>query len=89
MADYFELDLSKSKKVGQGVAHEFHYYTTKIMVKMEDRHHSYQQLVSTIVPETDVHKDVILGTEFLQDFAITFDYPKRTIKLTEKTNKTG
>ena len=87
MAEYFELELSKGKKVAQGVAHEFHYYTTKITIKIENKHQPYQKTVAAIVPETDLHKDIILGTEFLQNFVVTLDYPKRVIKLTEKIEK--
>jgi predicted aspartyl protease len=87
MADYFGLPLSKGKKTAQGVAHEFTYHTTKINVKIEHPHRSHQVSVTAIVPEEDEHQDIILGTEFLQDFIVTLDYPQGTIKLTENTRK--
>ena len=85
MADYFELVLSKKKEEAQGVGQTIEYRTATITLRIEHPHHAYQKKVQVIVPETDVHKDIILGTEFLQDFIVTLDYPKRIIKLTEKT----
>ncbi len=83
-ADYFKLPLSEEIFKAQGAEHEFEYKTSKIYFKLENPHKSYRKLLEVMVPvKTPMHKDIILGTEFLKDFIVELNYNRGTIKLTE------
>lgn len=83
-AEYFELPLSEETFTAQGAEQEFEYKTSKIYLKLENPHKQYKKLLKVMVPiKTTMHKDIILGTEFLKDFTIELNYKKATIKLTE------
>ncbi|GEM_PF-2629270 len=83
-AEYFELPLSEETFKAQGAEQEFEYKTSKIQFKLENPHKTYRKLLEVMVPiKTAMHKDIILGTEFLKDFIVELNYKKGTIKLTE------
>lgn len=83
-AEYFELPLSKEIFKAQGAEQEFEYRTSKIYFKLEHPHKSYRKLLEVMVPiKATMHKDIILGTEFLKDFIVELNYKKGTIKLAE------
>lgn len=87
IADYFELPLHGKTFSGASISSDFEYKLSKINIKLEHAHKSWNQLITTTVPLTEYHNDIILGTDFLQNFIVTFDYPKRTIKLNEVVDK--
>ena len=85
LAEYFELLLSEETFTVQGAEQEFEYRTAKLFVKLEHPHKSYRKILSFMIPvKTIIIKEIILGTEFLKDFTVTFDYQNETIKLIEK-----
>lgn len=82
IAEYFELELSRDTKVCQGAETEFEYKTSEINLELKKGHESFKSKFSVIVPyQNPIHKDVILGTPFLMNFKITFDYRKGLIVL--------
>lgn len=84
LAEYFGLHLSEKTFTAQGAELEFEYKTSKIYFKLEHPHKSYRKLLEVMVPiKTTMHKDIILGTDFLKDFIVELNYKKGTIKLTE------
>ncbi|MFH0954795.1 MAG: pepsin-like aspartyl protease [Candidatus Micrarchaeota archaeon] len=88
IAEYFDLALSEKELIAQGIETNFSYKTAKIQIKLENPHNSYKKSVSVMVPAKEtMHRDVILGSEFLKDFSVLFDYPNETVKLTQKTKK--
>ncbi len=84
IAQYFDLPLSKETGTAQGVGTEFEYQFAPITIKIDHQHKTYHQKFQAIVPQEDNILDVILGSDFLQNFIVTFDYPKHIIKLNEK-----
>lgn len=84
LAEYFELPLSKETFTAQGAEHEFEYRISRIYFKLDHPHKLYRKLLEVMVPvKNTMHKDIILGTEFLRDFIVELNYKKGTIKLTE------
>src|SRR3989344_2329649 len=82
MADYFGLSLSKNELTGQGAETEFSYRTSQIRVSLENPHKIFRKLVEVMVPAKGAdHKDVILGTGFLENFIVTLDYKNEKINL--------
>ena len=90
LAEYFDLQLSSKEFTAQGAEQEFSYKTSKIVVKIDHPHKFYRKLVEVMVPtKNTMHKDVILGTEFLKDFILTIDYHKAILKLRENKATKG
>ena len=88
MAEYFDLELSKDKQVCQGADTEFQYRTSKIEIEVKKAHESFKNWFDVIIPyQNPLHKDVILGTPFLMNFKITFDYRKGLIIMKKSESK--
>jgi hypothetical protein len=84
VVDYFELPLSEKVFDAQGAEQEFSYKTSKIYAILEHPHKSFRKLINIMVPvKNAIHKDIIFGTDFLQNFIVNLDYAKGTIRLSE------
>jgi len=82
IAEYFGLELSKKVDVCQGAETEFRFKTAKIYIEIRKGHSQFKELFDVIVPvENPLHKDIILGTPFLSNFVVTFDYARNKIIL--------
>ncbi len=83
LAEYFELPISEEIFTAKGVEHQFAYQQSNIKIKLEHPHKPFQKKLNVIIPTSKQYSEVILGTEFLHHFAALFDYPNKSIKLTE------
>jgi hypothetical protein len=82
------LSSPKKIEVCQGAETEFRFKTAKIYVEIRKGHDRFKELFDVIVPvENPLHKDIILGTPFLSNFVVTFDYAKNRIILKSALSK--
>ena len=87
VADYFELPLSKEIFEARTPNGTSKYTCSKMYVEVKKGHEFLKDLFDVVVPQDELHNEIILGVPFLSKFSATFDYLNEKIILKKTVKK--
>lgn len=88
IAEYFGLELSKETFEAKTPNSLLEYKTARILIRLEKKHYFKNWNFKVMIPLSEFLDEIILGTPFLSNFKVLFDYEKNQIELKEITKKT-